>query len=148
MKISKKSEYGVCALIEMTLQARAGKEWRQTSQIAERSGIPEKYLEQILLTLKKGGVLKSKRGIDGGYALDVDTKDISLYEIFCLLEGDLSPNSSGADSDDPISSSLNLVTSEAAEASKNVLNNKKLSSLADQVERLRREHQTNIEYQI
>ena len=149
MKISKKSEYAVRALIEMTLQARAGQEWRQTSQIAENSDIPEKYLEQILLNLKKGGFLKSKRGIDGGYALNLKAGDISLYEIFCLLEGNPSPESANADDiEDPIAHRFNLTMSEARAASKEVLENKDLAALADEVEALRSVSQNNIEYQI
>ena len=147
MKISKKSEYAIRALIEMTLQTRGGQQWRQTSQIAENSDIPEKYLEQILLNLKKGGFLKSKRGIDGGYALNLGASAISLYDVFLLLEGNLEPDMS-APENDPITYCFNKAIFESSYASREVLKAKSLSDLTDDVERLRAIHQHSIEYQI
>jgi Rrf2 family protein len=88
MRVSKKSEYAVRALVEMVLRAGETQGWRQTSQIAASTGIPEKYLEQILLVLKKAGLLTSRRGAVGGYALQVPPESITLDQVISLLEGE------------------------------------------------------------
>lgn len=75
------------ALIEIARREDSESGWHQISQIAAQSGIPEKFLEQILLTLKKSGYLKSRRGIDGGYALSRPAAQIRLNEIITILEG-------------------------------------------------------------
>jgi len=59
-------------------------------EIAERQNIPIKYLEQIINTLKKNGLVNSIRGADGGYRLSRSPEQISVYEILLALEGDLS----------------------------------------------------------
>jgi Rrf2 family protein len=87
VKLSKKSEYAVRALIEIARREDSESGWHQISQIASTSGIPEKFLEQILLTLKKSGYLKSRRGIDGGYALSQTAAQIRLNDIISVLEG-------------------------------------------------------------
>jgi Rrf2 family protein len=87
VKVSKKSEYAICALTEMALRSSQGAEWVQIAQIAGSTGIPEKFLEQILLTLKKAGFLQSRRGVEGGYALKLPAEKINLAQVIDLLEG-------------------------------------------------------------
>src|SRR2546422_8874394 len=65
MKFSKKSEYALRALIELTVQY--GQPHLQRHEIAKRQQIPIEFLEQILLTLKNAGLLGSRRGVTGGY---------------------------------------------------------------------------------
>jgi Rrf2 family protein len=92
MRLSKKGEYGTRALIEIGLNAsQEPDQLMQIAAVAERTRIPEKFLEQILLTLKNGGVLKSKRGIEGGYALNRPAEQITLGEVIRLLDGPLAP---------------------------------------------------------
>ncbi|MEM9282435.1 MAG: Rrf2 family transcriptional regulator, partial [Verrucomicrobiota bacterium] len=68
MKVSKKAEYALQAVLAM---ARAPKNQPvQIQELAEAENIPVKFLEQILLTLKKGQLLQSKRGVGGGYQLN------------------------------------------------------------------------------
>src|SRR2546426_7990752 len=67
MKFSKKSEYALRALIELT--AQYGQPHLQRHEIAKRQQIPIEFLEQILLTLKNAGLLGSRRGVTGGYKL-------------------------------------------------------------------------------
>src|SRR3989442_15465924 len=67
MKFSKKSEYALRALIELT--AQYGQPHLQRHEIAKRQQIPIEFLEQILLTLKNAGLLGSRRGVTGGYSL-------------------------------------------------------------------------------
>ena len=55
--------------------------------IAERTGLPQPYLEQILLSLKGAGLVRSKRGVGGGYVLAKDPNDIKLAEIISAVDG-------------------------------------------------------------
>jgi Rrf2 family protein len=59
--------------------------------IAERQGISEKYLEQIIAQISRGGFLKSARGAHGGYQLAWDPKEYTVGMILRLMEGELSP---------------------------------------------------------
>ena len=89
MKFSKKSEYGLRALLELT---RAyGSTTLQRHDIAVRQHIPVEFLEQILLALKRAGLLSSRRGAKGGYSLIKQPKDISLGHVIRILDGPLAP---------------------------------------------------------
>ncbi|MBH0200159.1 MAG: Rrf2 family transcriptional regulator [Nitrospira sp.] len=89
MKFSKKSEYGLRALLELT---RAyGSTTLQRHDIAVRQHIPIEFLEQILLALKRAGLLSSKRGAKGGYSLIKQPKEISLGHVIRILDGPLAP---------------------------------------------------------
>ena len=55
--------------------------------IAERTGLPQPYLEQILLALKGAGLVRSKRGVGGGYVLARDPEEITLSEIVSAVDG-------------------------------------------------------------
>ena len=89
MKLSKKSEYGLRALLELTLAYGATTLQRQ--DIATRQHIPIEFLEQILLALKRAGLLSSRRGAKGGYTLIKQPKDISLGHVIRILDGPLAP---------------------------------------------------------
>jgi Rrf2 family transcriptional regulator, cysteine metabolism repressor len=88
MKFSKKSEYGLRALIELT------KNYGQPitrQQIAERQNVPVVFLEQILLRLKHAGLLASTRGAQGGYALIKPPAKVTLGHVIRILDGPLAP---------------------------------------------------------
>ena len=87
MRISKKAEYALRALVTM---ARQKKSWR-IEELSARENIPVKYLEQILLALRHAGILTSKRGVGGGYALLQPASKISVGEIIRILDGPLAP---------------------------------------------------------
>ncbi len=89
MKISKKGEYALRAMIDLALNYDKGSV--QIRDIAEREKIPEKFLEQILLTLKKAGLLQSRQGVGGGYSLIRPPKEISLAEVIRVIDGPLAP---------------------------------------------------------
>ncbi len=89
MKLSKKSEYGLRALLELTLAH--GKSTLQRHDIAERQHIPVEFLEQILLALKRAGLLSSRRGVKGGYTLIKAPEDITLGQVIRILDGPLAP---------------------------------------------------------
>ena len=89
MKLSVKSEYACLALLYLAENYENG--LRTTAQIAEKQEIPKKFLEQILVTLKYGGYLQSRKGTGGGYWLAKDPGSISLAEIIRLMDGSLAP---------------------------------------------------------
>lgn len=93
MRLSKRGEYGLRAMI--TLAEPVGKgdvpHMMQIKEIAEREQISSKFLEQILLTLKNAGLLHSKMGVGGGYYLARSAKEITLGQIFRILDGSLAP---------------------------------------------------------
>ncbi len=89
MKLSKKSEYGLRALIELT--ARYDQEPVQRRDIARRQHIPIVYLEQILLRLRNAGLLASRRGVSGGYTLIKPPEQITLGHVIRILDGPLAP---------------------------------------------------------
>jgi Rrf2 family cysteine metabolism transcriptional repressor len=89
MKLSLKSEYACLSLIDLAEHYKKG--IRTTIQIAEKQEIPKKFLEQILLTLKYGGYLQSRKGKGGGYWLAKDPASIPLAEIIRTMDGSLAP---------------------------------------------------------
>ena len=88
MRFSKKSEYGLRALIELT-KHYGHPITRQ--QIGDRQNVPVIFLEQILLTLKHAGLLASTRGVQGGYALIKPPSEVTLGQVIRLLDGPLAP---------------------------------------------------------
>lgn len=89
MKISTKGEYGIRAMMELT--TRYGQGYVQSSEIAAARVIPANYLYQLLITLRKAGIVRSRRGPQGGHMLARPPKDISLAEVVIALEGPLAP---------------------------------------------------------
>lgn len=90
MRISYKGDYALKAILELSL--RYGKsEAVSIGEIAASGDMPENFLEQILLTLKKGGFVKSKRGIKGGFYLAKNPGDITVGEVIRFIEGPTEP---------------------------------------------------------
>lgn len=86
MELSCKSEYALLALLELATHYQSG-EPLQIRQIAAQQNIPDRYLEQLLATLRRGGVVKSQRGAKGGYILAREPWKITLLEVLTCLEG-------------------------------------------------------------
>jgi len=91
MKLSKRGEYGLRALIDIGLAHELGRDLLQLSELAESEKIPVKFLEQIVLDLRQGGFLTSARGKYGGYRLAKPAKDIVIGQIIRYLDGPLAP---------------------------------------------------------
>jgi Rrf2 family protein len=89
MKLSKKSEYACLALID--LAEHYGEDFIKIIDISQRWLIPKKFLEQILISLKTSGYVKSKKGSEGGYKLTKTPEQISLAEIIRLMDGAIAP---------------------------------------------------------
>ena len=85
MRISRKAEYALRALVAI---ARQPKSW-QIQELSARENIPIKFLEQILLALRHGGILTSKRGVGGGYSLRRAASEIAVGEVIRVLDGPL-----------------------------------------------------------
>jgi Rrf2 family transcriptional regulator, iron-sulfur cluster assembly transcription factor len=87
VKLSNKGRYAVRALFDIAYfnEGRA----TQAKDIAERQGIPPRFLEQIFQDLKRAGIVASKRGPQGGYALASDARQIRLGDVVRALEGPL-----------------------------------------------------------
>jgi len=85
MKLSTKVRYGVRAMVDLALQS--GDQPVLVQSIAERQAISKKYLENLLVSLKSAGLLRSLRGARGGYILAKPVNEITLEEIIIALEG-------------------------------------------------------------
>jgi Rrf2 family transcriptional regulator, cysteine metabolism repressor len=86
VELSLKSEYSILALIE--LASNYGTEQPlQIRQIASQQNIPDRYLEQLLASLRRYGFVKSQRGAKGGYVLAREPRSISVLEVIRCVEG-------------------------------------------------------------
>ena len=85
MNLSKKSRYGITALIDLAVDAR--NQCVQLSSIAERNKISVKYLEQIFSGLRRAGLVKSIKGPQGGYLLAKSPESITVADVIYALDG-------------------------------------------------------------
>ena len=93
VRVSSKGDYACRALLSLALHTSGdGPVAGPTSvrDIAERTAIPQPYLEQILLSLKGAGLVRSKRGVGGGYVLARPASEIRLSEILSAVDGPIS----------------------------------------------------------
>jgi len=93
MRLSKRGEYGLRAMIALAEPAPKSDSpsMMQIKEISQREQISPKFLEQILLTLKNAGLLHSKMGVGGGYYLARPASEITLGQIFRVLDGPVAP---------------------------------------------------------
>ncbi|PLX75358.1 MAG: Rrf2 family transcriptional regulator [Desulfuromonas sp.] len=87
MRLSTKSRYGLRALFDMAYHA--GTLPAQIKDISRRQNISPRYLEQIFQDLKRGGLLKSRRGPQGGYFLTRKPQEITVHDIIQAAEGEM-----------------------------------------------------------
>jgi Rrf2 family iron-sulfur cluster assembly transcriptional regulator len=85
VRVSTRGDYACRALLSLALREDAGP--TSVRDIAERTGLPQPYLEQILLALKGAGLVRSKRGVGGGYVLARSPEHILLSEILSAVDG-------------------------------------------------------------
>ncbi len=89
MKISTKGRYGIAAVLELALNG-----WQQpvsVGRIAEKQGLPVKYLEHLFTLLRKAGIVGSERGAQGGYVLSVSPENLTADMVLDALEGTMAP---------------------------------------------------------
>jgi Rrf2 family protein len=89
VRVSSKGDYACRALLSLALHQTAPGP-TSVRDIAERTGIPQPYLEQILLALKGAGLVRSKRGVGGGYVLARPASEIRISEILSAVDGPIS----------------------------------------------------------
>ena len=116
ISITSKSPYALQALAEL---GRCGEGPTPIGELARRREIPVQFLEQLFASLRRAGVLRSQRGVKGGYSFARDPSEVTVLEIVELLDGPLGREASG-------------VFAEAAEAARKVLGD---TTVADVVER-------------
>jgi len=140
MKIARKSEYAFKALVRIAINYQKGIASNLIYDIAERDQIPQKYLEQVLLNLKNSGILVSKRGMGGGYALARPPAEISLGDILRVIEGPiLDLNSPGTEkklSANDITASLQSILAEVRQEVDRVVDNISLETMAKRTSEL------------
>jgi Rrf2 family protein len=112
MKFSKKSEYALRALVSMAKQPTG---LHTIPKISSDAGIPPKFLEQILLSLRQGGLLESRRGANGGYLFQRPPRSIALAEVVQIVEGkEDSPLSNPGSADNPVDIFLHQIEKDVA----------------------------------
>jgi Rrf2 family transcriptional regulator, cysteine metabolism repressor len=89
MRISTKGDYATRALQDLAMHYDQGP--IPIEAIAQRQALPARYLEQLLLTLKRAGLLASKRGVNGGYYLAKLPREITLGQILRAVDGPITP---------------------------------------------------------
>lgn len=85
VKVSTRGDYASRALLSLALHTSDGP--TSVRDIAERTGLPQPYLEQILLALKGAGLVRSKRGVGGGYVLARPPEEMTLAQIVSAVDG-------------------------------------------------------------
>lgn len=135
MRVSTRGDYACRALLSLALRID---ESGPTSvrDIAERTGLPQPYLEQILLALKGAGLVRSKRGVGGGYVLARDPSEIRLPEILSAVDGPITlgdfgePHEDGA-CDHEGQCALLAIWKQAGETMRSHLDGYTLASIVD-----------------
>jgi Rrf2 family protein len=89
MRLSRRSEYGLRALVDLV--RHAGDEPIALAVLAQRNQLPAKFLEQIMSTLKHGGIVRTTLGARGGYAIAADPTEVTVGRVIRLLDGALAP---------------------------------------------------------
>ena len=93
MTLSAKVQYGIVSLIELaTIHGQGGV--LQVAEIAQRQNIPDRYLEQMLTSLRRARILRSIRGPKGGYQLARPPAEVQVQEVVAALEGETAARSS------------------------------------------------------
>lgn len=92
MKLTSKSEYTLLALIYMARQKQGA--YVKIEDICSCYDIPKKYLEQLLTIMRSNGLVRTRRGAEGGYALAKDSRDITAADIVRIMDGPIAPTDS------------------------------------------------------
>ncbi len=130
MELSCKSEYVLLALFDLAEHYSTGKPV-QLRQIANHRSIPYRYLEQLVATLRRAGLIQSHRGVKGGYSLTRDPSTITLLEVINCIEGLSSQTPTPTDQHPLESVVIRNVWNEVREAAFAVLGRYTLQDLVD-----------------
>ena len=116
ISVTSKSPYALKPMTELARAGDAGPVW--IGELARRRDVPVQFLEQLFATLRRAGLLRSQRGVKGGYSFAREPRDITVLEVVELLDGPLGTDAEG-------------IFAEAATAARTVLQS---STIADVVE--------------
>ena len=140
MRLTRGSDYGAHAVIE--LASHYGQGPLQCAEIAARQKIPEAYLDQILSSLRRVGIVRSSRGPHGGHELARDPREITLGDIVTAVEGPVVPQEfvqhvDGEATDWLTACAVRNAWHAAAEASQRVLDNTSIQALVEEQRTIR-----------
>lgn len=148
MRLSKKAEYGLRALI-YAARFPEGTSF-QIKDLAEKNGIPKKFLELILLELKNAGILRSRRGVGGGYLLARRPESIRSSEIIQAVEGPVggagNPKRAAKEGDETPSPAVARLVREASDAAGSVLDRWTLADLSREEREAQEQKQRTVMY--
>jgi DNA-binding IscR family transcriptional regulator len=116
ISITTKSPYALSALVELHHHGDRGPV--PIAELARRREIPVQFLEQLFATLRRAGVLRSQRGVKGGYSFARPSGDITVLELVELLDGPVGADATG-------------VFADAAQAARNVLSQSTVAEIAE-----------------
>jgi Rrf2 family protein len=116
ISITTKSPYALSALVELCRQGGAGPV--PIAELARRRDIPVQFLEHLFATLRRAGILRSQRGVKGGYSFARPSDEVTVLELVELLDGPLGADATG-------------VFAEAALAARAVLSEATVASIAE-----------------
>ena len=132
MRLSKRTEYGVRAVVQLARLWPRG--FVQAKDLARQEDLPNKFLEAILLALRRGGFLESKIGREGGYRLSRPPRDIRVGELIRRLEGRLTVTEGAASQDhSPGEVAVHLLNEKLTEATDAALDELTLEQLLEHV---------------
>lgn len=154
MMISKKTKYALKALEHLARHASEGP--ILISELAGAEGIPKKFLEAILLALRKGGILQSRIGKGGGYSLAQEARRITIGSVVRILEGDFAPVQCLSDTSytrceecgDEASCGIRLVMADVKQAMAQVLDSVTLADMVERSDNERRRQAEVVDYSI
>lgn len=132
MRLSKRTEYGLRAIVQL------GRLWPatyvQSRDLASGEDLPNKFLESILLALRRGGFLESKVGSGGGYKLSRAPRQINIGDVVRRLEGRLTYADAGAPPEtSPGKMAVRLINERLTQATDDVMNAITLETLMEEI---------------
>ena len=141
MRLSKRTEYGLRAIVQLArLWPRS---YVQAKDLAQQEELPNKFLEAILLALRRGGFLESKVGSGGGYRLARSPRDISVGELIRRLEGRLTVKEGGPlIESSPGKLACRLLNDKLTQATDDALDHLTLEQLVEHVSRAASQQQS------
>jgi Rrf2 family protein len=116
ISITTKSPYALSALVELHRHGDSGPV--PIAELARRREIPVQFLEQLFATLRRSGVLRSQRGVKGGYSFARPAAEVTVLEIVELLDGPIGHNSTG-------------IFADAARAARDILADATIADIAE-----------------
>jgi Rrf2 family protein len=138
LRLSKRTEYGLRAVVQLARWWPRG--YVQSRDLAQQENLPNKFLEAILLALRRGGFLESKVGSGGGYRLAREPREIRVGDVIRRLEGRLTATRDNGlrrhDDDTPGEVAVQLLNKSLTDATDDVLDNLTLEQLLEHVGRM------------